>query len=134
MPATAAGTLAVVPLRRLVAALVVGLVLMVSPACRKGDDKPDPNAHVSVYVLSKVMPVGMLVATARASGVMQLKALPADVAGTDAVTDTAGLECLVAGQSLPAGTVVRRNQLVKPGDVGLNGGLTGDTGPRPSGC
>jgi len=89
---------------------------------------------VQVYVTNKVMPVGMLVATARNTDVMVLKALPADVAGSDYVDSTDGIECLVAGQSLPAGTVVRRNQLVTAESIGLGRGLTGDTGPRPSGC
>jgi hypothetical protein len=134
----ATGTLAAVPIGpRLVARsalLLLALVLTVGPACSKQADDPGPDAKVSVYVLAKVMPVGMLVATARADGVMELRSLPADVAGSDGVSDTTGIECLVAGQSLPAGTVVRRNQLVTPESIGLTRGLTGNTGPRPSGC
>jgi hypothetical protein len=122
------------PLLLVASALTVVLVFTVVPACTKQAADPDPNGRRSVYVLAKAMPVGMLVATARATGVMELRSLPADVAGTDAISDTAGLECLVVGQSLPAGTVVRRNQLVTPDSIGLNRGLTGGTGPRPEGC
>ena len=122
--------------RRALRLSLIALVaaLTIAPACTKTSDPADSTGTKTVYVLSKIMPVGMLVATARADNVMELKTLPADVAGTDAIADTNGLECLVAAQSLPAGTVVRRNQLVSPGDIGLNRGLTGDTSPRPSGC
>jgi hypothetical protein len=120
------------------ALLIACLVVVTAVACNRSSSSSAPTSdasgHVQVYVTNKVMPVGMLVATAKATDIVERKSIPADVAGADALASLDGLDCLVAGQSLPAGTVVRRNQLVEPKDIGLNRGLTGNTDARPAGC
>ncbi len=121
------------PGRTLVALLVVGVLVAIgATACRRGGDD-DPHRKIQVLVVSRVVPQGKLVAAAMNDGSFTLTEVPADVAPADALTEVNDLRCLVVGQSLPNGTIVRRSFLVEPSRIGLDRGLTDGTA-RPQGC
>jgi hypothetical protein len=100
-------------------------------ACRHDD--ADANRRVQVLVVERIVPQGKIVAAAAGDGSLKQSEVPADVAPDDAVTDVSPLRCLVAAQSLPRGTILRRSMLVEPKAIGLDKGLTDGT-TRPQGC
>ncbi len=116
------------------AVLGVGLVLAlavmtVTASCAKVEEPAEAPSRdrVVTFVAVKVIPAGKTLRAAKADGSIELEEVPGDVLGGNGIDQPGAIECLVAGRALPAGTVLRRNQFVDPGELGLDRGLTDGT-------
>lgn len=98
--------------------------LLLVPACSSGEQATGGRA--SVLVTRRVVPRGAQVQALTNGGALVTDVVPADLAGDDAITDTADVRCLVLAVDLPQGTVLRRRHLAEPAALGIDAGIALD--------
>lgn len=103
-----------------VGAFLLGVALVVSAgACSHAEARREKT---SALVATRVVVRGELVQAADGSGAFKAEQLPGDLVRDDTLTTTAGVQCLVAAQNVPAGAILSRNMFVEPSTLGMDGG------------